>query len=109
MNFPRKQKYGAIMAELPYIMATFLSAAINNFHIFMAIYGYCHYGVPIPEPHTSHYPSRPVTKIPTNYSYQPLSQSSGRNFKSCNDVEFFFKNKRYVRNFFERISVAHIS
>ena len=29
-------------------MAIFLSAAINNFHIFMAIYGYGHYGVPIP-------------------------------------------------------------
>ena len=50
MNFPRKEKYGAIMAELPYIMAIFLSAAINNFHIFMAIYGYGHYGVPIPDP-----------------------------------------------------------
>ena len=49
MKFPRKEKYGAIMAELPYIMAIFLSAAINNFHIFMAIYGYGHYGVPIPE------------------------------------------------------------
>ena len=48
MNFPRKEKYGAIMAELLYIMAIFLSAAINNFHIFMAIYGYGHYGVPIP-------------------------------------------------------------
>ena len=48
MNFPRKEKYGAIMAELPYIMAIFLSAAINNFHIFMAIYGYGQYGVPIP-------------------------------------------------------------
>ena len=48
MNFPRKEKYGAIMAELPYIAAIFLSAAINNFHIFMAIYGYGHYGVPIP-------------------------------------------------------------
>ena len=48
MKFPRKEKYGAIMAELPYIMAIFLSAAINNFHIFMAIYGYGHYGVPIP-------------------------------------------------------------
>ena len=48
MNFQRKEKYGAIMAELPYIMSIFLSAAINNFHIFMAIYGYGHYGVPIP-------------------------------------------------------------
>ena len=38
------------MAELPYIMAIFLSAAINNFHIFMAIYCYGHYGVPIPVP-----------------------------------------------------------
>ena len=47
MNFPREEKYGAIMAELPY-MAIFLSAAINNFHIFLAIYGYGHYGVPIP-------------------------------------------------------------
>ena len=49
MNFPRKENYDVIMAELPYIMAIFCSAAINNFHKFMAIYDYGHYGVPIPE------------------------------------------------------------
>ena len=53
--FPEKRNYGAIMAELPYIMAPFLSAAINNFHIFMAIYGYGRYGVPIPASYSPHY------------------------------------------------------
>ena len=41
-------------------------------------------------PHASHYPSTPVTNKNTNYSYQPLSQSTGRVFflkKNCNDIE----------------------
>ena len=42
------------------------------------------------EPHTSHYPSN-QKKQPTNYSYQPLSQSTGRIFfKNCN-ISFFKK------------------
>ena len=62
--------------------STYLQPPINQVPCISSCWGKRHTPVVCNEsrePHTSHYPSRPVTKIPTNkkFSYQPQSQSTG--------------------------------